>query len=579
MEGLGFAEAVKKLAEPLGIKLNEKEDPSAGLRKRLYALMSEAAAFYRRCLLQTKEASLAREYLKGRLIDEKLGDEWTIGYAPAGVAVMLKWGEKHKYTSQELEQAGLIISPTRPGDKGYHRFGGRLMFSIKDRQGRVVAFSGRQLVADKKSGKYVNSPETVIFKKSNVLFGFDKAAAAIARSVNRECIVCEGQIDTIRLHAAGFNTAVASQGTAFTIEHAKMLKKVSDSAVLMYDDDVAGRKATIKVARMLLQLEIPVRTVTLPDGNDPDSYLKTRSPGDLRELIERAESIVTFQVRAEIAKEVRPDSIDAISRISKSVLQTVACAKSAVQKASMLKELSRLLKLPVAALDEELRTMKFTSDIPNRIEELPGDECADGRDVLSCGKDEDVYREKVFVPAPPKKELEFLGFLFNNERDVSLAKLVRRYLPSGAFTASFSREFIGAWLAGCDGDEAAFGAFTAMLDEREMKWFGEVISFSDNSVAGAGVADVLKKYVCSVWEDALKRIKGEMSAESGDGYRKRLEITAEIKACRPGNFSAVEGIIEKYSNALALSAESGEGTYDTESRRLPGSDIQSDERA
>ena len=286
-EGLTFVEAVKKLAEQCGVKIEETEDPNAGLRKRLYALMAELAAFYRRCLLQAKEGEIAREYLKSRALDGAVAEDWSIGYAPNGVSNILRWADKYKYTPEELEAAGVIKAPTRPGDSGYHRFAGRLMFPVRDKQGRVVAFSGRQLVEKKNSGKYVNSPETAIFKKSNVLFGFDRASRAIGKDSHCEVIVCEGQIDCIRLHASGFANAVAGQGTAFTDEHVRMLKRVASQAVLVYDDDAAGHKATIRSAGMLLAAEIPVRVVSLPDGDDPDSFLRTKGAEQFRALPRR----------------------------------------------------------------------------------------------------------------------------------------------------------------------------------------------------------------------------------------------------------------------------------------------------
>ena len=357
-EGLTFVEAVKKLAEQCGVKVEETEDPNAGQRKRLYALMAELAAFYRRCLLQAKEGELARNYLKDRALDGAVAEDWGIGYAPNGVSNILRWAEKYKYTPEELEAAGVIKAPSRPGDNGYHRFAGRLMFPVRDKQGRVVAFSGRQLVAQKNSGKYFNSPETLIFKKSNVLFGFDRASRAIGKDSHCEVIVCEGQIDCIRLHSSGFANAVAGQGTAFTDEHVRMLKRVANQAVLVYDDDAAGHKATIRSAGMLLAAEIPVRVVSLPDGDDPDSFLRTKGAEAFRALLEKGESIISFQCRVERAKERDPASIDAVARVSKAVLATIAACSSAVLRASMVGEASKLLGLPSAALTEELEAVR-----------------------------------------------------------------------------------------------------------------------------------------------------------------------------------------------------------------------------
>ena len=352
-EGLQFKEAVSKLASRCGIEIVETADAEAGLRKRLFALMAELAQFYRRCLGTLKEAQIARDYLAKRALGREVQEAFLIGYAPAGAAPMRKWAAKYGFTDVELDAAGVVTLPRGAGDAGYHRFAGRLMFPIRDRQGRTVAFSGRQLVENKNSGKYVNSPETPIFKKSQVLYGFDKAAGAIAKSPHREVICCEGQIDTIRLHTCGFTTAVASQGTAFTEEHARMIKRVADAAVLMYDDDAAGHKATVKTASMLLGMEMPVRVASLPDGDDPDSFLRTKGPEALQKIIDGAQSITAFQCRMEAAKEKNPGSIDAVSRITKAVVRTIAHCPSAVLRASMCAEAARLLSLPAAALGEE----------------------------------------------------------------------------------------------------------------------------------------------------------------------------------------------------------------------------------
>ena len=252
-EGLGFMEAVKKLAQQCGVEIKEKDDPEAGKRARLYSLHAELAAFFRRCLLQAKEAEAAREYLKSRDLAGDIGDKFCIGYAPKGDVPLQRWAEKYKFKLEELADAGVLLPPREGFSRWYNRFGGRLMFTIRDRAGRPVAFSGRILTNDKKAAKYVNSPETPIFKKSNILFALDQAAANITKAARREAIVCEGQIDVIRCHACGFNTAVASQGTSFTVEHVQLLKRCADSAVLVFDGDGAGQKAAVRSCAQRVQ--------------------------------------------------------------------------------------------------------------------------------------------------------------------------------------------------------------------------------------------------------------------------------------------------------------------------------------
>ena len=558
MDGLTFPEAVKKLADQLGIKYEDgKQDPEAGKRKRLMALMAELAQFYHRCLLKTKEAELAREYLKKRALDGETAENWLIGYAPNGISVINRWAEKYGFSLAELEAAGVIKAPNRPGDAGYHRFGGRLMFSIRDKQGRVVAFSGRQLVEKKNSGKYVNSPETLIFKKSNVLFGFDKAAGNIAKAPHREAIVCEGQIDTIRLHLSGFPVAVASQGTAFTEEHARMLKRVADQVTLVFDDDGAGHKATIRTAGIMLAQELPVRTVSLPGGDDPDSFLRSRPASDFQKLLDGAESIVAFQCRVEKAKEANPDTIDAVARISKAVLNTIAHCKSAILKAQMIGEAAKLLSLPAAALNEELGRIKVEdlrrSGIPSaseQEEDLPIDEVSTGTEsegiptLLNPGEDAGE------VTPPPQLELDLMAFLMDHERDETLGAMLGEFLPREVFEHEFSLRFVDNWRLELKCADDAFATFAAALSPRNRDWFDKVLSGTGRvRTDSQSVTDVMQDFVRRFWVRRLTRLRGELPASSDAAtLMTRMRLTTDIKRLDMIKWSAVKDFIREQSN-------------------------------
>ena len=295
-EGLTFVEAAKKLAAAANIAIEEKADPQASVRKRLLALHAELAAFYRRCLATAREAASARAYLSSRDLTDDIAEKFQIGYAPLNADAMLTWAKKHGFSTEELEAAGVLKPPRYSGGRWYSPFSGRLMFSIRDRSGRVIGFSGRTLETDKskmRGGKYVNSPETVVFKKSEVLYAVDLAAGRIANAKPiREAIVCEGQIDVIRCHACGFDRAVASQGTAFTNEHVRLLGKVADAAVLVFDGDGAGQKAAIRTGGEMLASGMSVRVARLPQGEDPDSLLRTKGPEAFQSCLDAAESIV-----------------------------------------------------------------------------------------------------------------------------------------------------------------------------------------------------------------------------------------------------------------------------------------------
>ena len=552
MDGLTFVEAVKKLAEQCGVKIEEKEDPASGKRKRLLALMAELAQFYHRCLLKTKEAEPAREYLKSRDLGEDVQESFLIGYAPNGISTIMKWAEKYNFTAEELSDAGVIKPPRGPGDQGYHRFGGRLMFSIRDKQGRVVAFSGRQLVASKNSGKYVNSPETLIFKKSNVLFGFDKAAGNIAKSAHHEAIVCEGQIDTIRLHVSGFPVAVASQGTAFTEEHVKMLKKVADQVTLVFDDDAAGHKATIRTAGLFLAAEMPVRVVSLPEGDDPDSYLRKHPAEDFQKLLDHAESIMSFQVRAEKAKETNPDSIDAMARITKAILNTIAQSKNAVIKAGMVGEAAKLLGVPSAALNEELGKIKV--EAPNRpLSNVSGpqDESPEAEDFT----DEEPIDEADFsgedaaaVIPPPPRELALCAFLMANEYDKTLDGMLGEYLPPKVFAHDFTRRFIETWRAEVVQNEDLLQDFAGKLEGHERGWFDTVLlSGSKTESSGLSPTDILQDFVRSLWADELKRERGSLPA-SGDAEAdlRRMKLSMDLKRLSSVRWAAVKDMVRDW---------------------------------
>ncbi|MBQ3808693.1 MAG: DNA primase [Kiritimatiellae bacterium] len=554
-EGLTFVEAVKKLAEQCGVKIEETEDPNAGRRKRLYALMAELAAFYRRCLLQAKEGELARNYLKDRALDGAVAEDWGIGYAPNGIANIMRWAEKYKYTSEELEAAGVIKAPTRPGDSGYHRFAGRLMFPVRDKQGRVVAFSGRQLVAQKNSGKYVNSPETLIFKKSNVLFGFDRASRAIGKDSHCEVIVCEGQIDCIRLHSSGFANAVAGQGTAFTDEHVRMLKRVASQAVLVYDDDAAGHKATIRSAGMLLAAEIPVRVVSLPDGDDPDSFLRTKGAEQFRALLEKGESIISFQCRVERAKERNPASIDAVARVSKAVLATIAACSSAVLRASMVGEASKLLGLPSAALTEELEAVRKKMAATPRhpapaVQESPADEYdADSQlSTLNSQLSIPSAADAAEAAPPPPREMAFMQFLMANERDKTLDGMIGDFLPQEVFAHGFTWRFVETWRMETASGEDAFAAFAASLAGQERAWLDAVlVEVGKTQSSTLSATDIMQEFVKLFWEAHLKQVRGTLPA-AGDkeSVQLRMRLTTDIKNLKEKRWAIVKDIIRDF---------------------------------
>ena len=358
MEGITFLEAVRKLAERAGVRLEEKFDPQAKARARLYQINQELAAFYRRCLLQTPEAAVARDYLRGRDLWGEPAERFAIGYAPDRRGVLLEWARRHDFMPDELVAAGVLAAPRAAGDAYYDRFHGRLVFPIHDPQGRVIAFSCRLLREARHTGKYVNSPETDIFKKANTLYAFHLARPNIAKAVPRRAIVCEGQIDVIRCHICGFPTAVASQGTAFTAEHVALLRRCADAADLVFDGDKAGVKAALRTMGLFLAAGMPVRVVSLPPEDDPDSLLRRQGAEAFQACLDAAEDPAPYLVRRLRQQEAAPDAMDATMRIAKAAVATVLDCPEPVLTARFLQDAADALHLPVETLRQDLDSLR-----------------------------------------------------------------------------------------------------------------------------------------------------------------------------------------------------------------------------
>ena len=536
-EGLEFVDAVKKLAQQCGVEIKEKEDPEAGKRARLYALHAELAAFFRRCLLQAKEAAPARAYLKSRDLEGEIGEKFCIGYAPKGDVPLQRWAEKHKFKLEELAEAGVLLPPREGFSRWYNRFGGRLMFTIRDRAARPVAFSGRILTNDKKAAKYVNSPETPIFRKSNILFALDQAAGNITKAARREAIVCEGQIDVIRCHACGFNTAVASQGTSFTVEHVQLLKRCADSVVLVFDGDGAGQKAAIRTGGEFLSAEIPVRVATLPPGEDPDSLLRMKGPEAFQACLDAAESITAFQVRTLRAQEANPDSIDAVTRVSRAVLTMLAACPSAVMREALMDEAATLLHLPVSALKEDFEKVgKGTAGTAAlhtggtrssaSVTQKSVEEGTDAQERVPPDIDAAAPENN----PPPTRERAFCEFLFDHEHDVSLVELVEKFAPDDVLTHPFTRQFVAAWRKGCV-DGSSLESLLDELPSAECAWLNEILLSNNRSgLSELSSERILQDFLRQLWMEAVRRRQGALPAESSaESDLKRLNYSTCIR--------------------------------------------------
>ncbi len=570
-DGLTFMDTVRLLADRVGVVIKQDVDYHAESRNLLYAIHAELAAFYQRCLKQTQEAEAARRYLLNRKLPDEVVERFGIGYAPTRPCdAAVQWAKKHGYTLEQLVTAGILTPPNKPNrpDDYFDRFRGRLMFPICDRQGRVVAFSGRILDPKAHPAKYVNSPETEIFTKSRVLYALDKAAAKIVKHPRREAIVCEGQIDVIRCHASGFETAVASQGTAFTKEHVTLLKRHADSVVLVFDGDTAGRKAALRTGALFLEEEVPVRVAVLPAGEDPDSLLRDKGSNVFRDLLENAQSITAFQVDTLLQGEEHPDAIDAVNRVTRGVLDMLAACPGAVLRTHLLQEAATLLHLPYTAMEDDLEKHRETlrqraayADLHKAAEVSKTDSGAEPplpEDVSEFGEKSDFTESSPLdEPAPePPSHTEYLlcEFMVEHEHDAAMMDLVERYLPLSLIPHPFARSVVDALLSqrrsGGDG-------LAELCKNTHPVWqplLGSLLANKQKMLSAREMTkdEVAQDLITALWIMLCKQARGRLNAESSrenDGLRfklsmliKRLETQPWEKACCDMNPAYAEAI-------------------------------------
>jgi DNA primase catalytic core len=303
IEGLSFREAMRRLAQRAGIELREESLPqeSPDERDRLRRLVYAANFFYRQCLRRTPHA---QQYLAQRGLTAETIEAFELGYAPDGWDYLLRFLQRHDFSLEDAERAGLLKA--RDDGSGYYdRFRNRITFPIHDASGRVVAFGARTLGDEEP--KYLNSPETPLFEKRHTFYGWHLARGEILRQ--KAALIVEGYLDLIMLHQYGFTHSLATLGTAFTEEHAARLKRLVDRVYLMFDSDAAGVRATLRAGEVLAQAGIPALVVRLPQGDDPDSLLRTQGTAALQQALDTAVPIAHFgieQIIRELAGERNP---------------------------------------------------------------------------------------------------------------------------------------------------------------------------------------------------------------------------------------------------------------------------------
>ena len=347
IENITYFEAVKLQAQRLGIDLPQKKySPEEERRRREEKSLSKinelAQDFYHECLIKTARGSVGRKYLSARGITAETIETFKLGYASDEWENLLTNLTRRGFSPQQLEQVGLIVR--RKNSSGFFdRFRGRIMIPINDIFGHTVGFGGRILKnEDETNPKYLNTPETVLFNKRNLLFGLDKSNRAI--SAAGAAIVVEGYMDAISLFGAGIKNVVATLGTAFTPEHAKLILKYARKIIFCYDSDEAGQKATLRALPIVQAAGANVFIVKVPEGKDPDEFIRKHGKAAFEELIKNAATLIDYHMNYVLAR-ADISTIDGKKAALQEILPVVANVKEKVTRNEYKKKIAAALTL------------------------------------------------------------------------------------------------------------------------------------------------------------------------------------------------------------------------------------------
>ncbi len=364
IENITFPEALRLVAQKLGIPLpkatysSPAEAKEAKLRAQLFDIQERAATFFQECL-KRPDGSRAREYLLGRGLNEETIASFRIGYAPDS-GFLLRDRLAAEFSEEVLRESGLFswkqeaeAQSAKPEARLYSKFRNRVMFPIANDAGKIIAFTGRTLATDEKSGpKYLNSPETGIYSKGRVLFNLDHAKEAIRKL--DYAILVEGQMDCISVYAAGLHNVIASSGTAFTEVQAKLLGRFSKNVVVNFDPDTAGAKATERTLGLLVEEEFQIKVLTLEQGFDPDLYIRRKGRDAYGEALRGSQKYFDYLIdraRAHFPVRSAEGKVKAVNYL----LPHIQRVPSRIVRDELSQEIAQKLGIDSAVLRQELR--------------------------------------------------------------------------------------------------------------------------------------------------------------------------------------------------------------------------------
>lgn len=490
---ISFVEAVQELAEQQGITIEfdkEAYTEQQSEQEVLYDINTEAARYFLNNLLNDDEGETARKYLQERNIKTQTLRSFGLGYALRGWENFINYAKSRNLNIDKCLQLGLIGKTSE--EKLYDKLPGRIIFPIFSPNGRVVAFAGRVLDPKDTGAKYINSPESLIYIKGRILYGLSFAKDEIRRL--DKAIIVEGYMDLISLYQSGVKNVVAASGTALTDDQVQLLSRYTKNVVLLFDADVAGIKASMRSIELLLKRYMEVRIISLPKGEDPDSFVNKFGKEEFEELVKKAQNFLEYETSYYEAQGKFEDPSTAAESI-RELVKPVALMNDELKRNLLIKNIARKFnlreKLLEAELDKQIKQVKRFEKSDTKIAQSRRTE-ETASTIIDSVTD--------ISPSLYNLEKEILKLLF--EADKSVAELIFAYLKPEDFAFELNRDLFETVKEEFENDEekggfTTSGLISVLTDERKEAYVREM---------------TFEKYaVSSSWEDRFPSITAEMT--------------------------------------------------------------------
>lgn len=399
IEGVEFGDALKILAQRAGVELKPRTPEFAKWqteRQRLHEVCELATKFFEKQLEESKTGKEAKKYLLNRGISQDSIKKWRLGYAPDVWQGLSDFLNSRDYGEKEAEKAGLSLASEK--SSFYDRFRGRIIFPIFDLNSQVIGFGGRVFKEKDKTevAKYVNTPNTLLYDKSRILYGLDKAKVEIRKKDS--CVLVEGYTDVIMAHQAGTQNVVATSGTALTPYQLKITKRYSENLILGFDMDVAGDSATKRGIDLAQNMGFNLKVMRLPEGKDAADII-LKKPREWQVALESPKSILEFYFQSAFSRR-DPETPEGKKEISKILLPALKRIPNEIERSYWIQKLAGELKVKEEKVEEELKKVKILDEVLSHLPSHP---------VSQGSVEEEIYgiepEERINLPPKPRKEL------------------------------------------------------------------------------------------------------------------------------------------------------------------------------